>query len=301
MSASPESAPGFAHRLCTEEGGDADVEFRIGLSPIPLEQWFEGGEADPAPRKDAIFAEHPALSWGETDGSRAAQKELAGLVADWARTSGRACAVDPDLPPLRAAARLVSDDLCLMERRPRTEGGSDWTLTAVSLCAPSFFSVEDVLGHPLDAIHGPVPTFNDRFLPRVSRIFDHLAPDVILTRRNWSLVPTDVLFIPSADGLRSELPLMEAETIAARLRVRRERQTIRKLPRTGAVIFSIRIWLEPFAELLADPSRRHAFARAWERLETDAGDVMRSYKHLGLFDGAVRLMLADAGITPPAP
>ena len=288
MSASPEVPPGAAHRLCTEEGGDADVEFRIGLSPIALEEWFEGGEVDPAPRKEAIFAAHPTLSWGETPGSRPAQAEAAALIGAWAKAAGRSSGVDHGLPPLRAASRLVSDDLCLMESQ--AEG---WTLTAVSLCAPSFFSVEDVLGRPLDSIHGPVPTFNDRFLPRVSRIFDHLAPDVILTRRNWSLVPTDTLFIPSAEGLRAELPLLSAEAIASRLQVRRERQTIRKLPLTGAVLFTIRIWLEPFAELLADPRRREAFARAWDRLEIEEGEVMRRYKHLGLFDGAVRLLLAE--------
>ena len=125
-------------------------------------------------------------------------------------------------------------------------------------------------------------------------MFDHLAPDTILTRRNWSLVPTDTLFIPSADGLRAELPLMTAADIASRLQVRRERQTIRKLPQTGAVIFTIRIWLEPFADLLADTPRRTAFAQAWERLDTAEGEVMRAYKHLGLFDAAVRLMLAEA-------
>lgn len=286
-------AAGAAHRLCTEAGGDADVDFRIGLSPIALEDWFEGGEAEPATRKDAIFAEHPGLSWGETDGSRPAQAEVAALVQAWAEASGRASVLDAELPPLRAAARLVSDDLCLMERRPGPTGDAAWTLTAVSLCAPSFFSAEDVLGRSLDAIHDPVPTFNDRFLPRVARMFDHLAPDMVLTRRNWSLVPTDVLFIPSADGLRAELPLMAAEDIAARLQVRRERQTIRKLPQTGAVIFTIRIWLEPVVELLADPPRRAAFARAWERLDTAEGEVMRGYKHLGLFDGAVRLLLAE--------
>ncbi len=284
--------PAAPNRLCTPEGGDADIDFRIGLSPIPLAGWFEGGEADPASRKDAIFAAHPALSWGETEGSRQAQVEVAQLVGEWARAAGRPHALDVTLAPLRAASRLVSDDLCLMERKPGERGEPAWTLTAVSLCAPSFFSVEDVLGRPLDAIHGPVPTFNDRFLPRVSRIFDHLAADTILTRRNWSLVPTDTLFIPSADGLRAELPLMTAQDIAGRLQVRRERQTIRKLPQTGAVLFTIRIWLEPFVDLLAEPSRRAAFTRAWERLATSEGEVMRRYKHLGLFDGAVRLLLA---------
>ena len=46
-----------------EESG----EFRIGLRPISVEAWFEGGEADPAARKDPLFAAAmPPAVWAET-------------------------------------------------------------------------------------------------------------------------------------------------------------------------------------------------------------------------------------------
>lgn len=190
-------------------------------------------------------------------------------------------------PPLLAASRLVSDDLCLMERR---EHG--WTLTAASLCAPSFFSAAEAVGKPLAGLHGPVPGFNDSLLPRVARIFDHLPDGQILERRNWTVVNDPEPFQPDPAPFRARLPRQSTEEIAASLHVRRERQTLRRAPRTGAVLFTIRIWTERLEDLLAEPARRTAFAEAWDRLMSDSGADFRRYKRLDLFDPAVRARLA---------
>ena len=273
--------PADLHRLFTPEGGDAEPLFRIGLKPIAVEHWFEGGEANPAARKDAVFASHPVLCWGETDGSRPAQAEATDMVAHWLGES-----VDEDGAPLWLASRMVPDDLCLMEKRD-----GEWTLTAASLCAPSFFTAEEAVGLPLSGLHAPVPGFNESLLARVARIFDHLANDSVLERRNWSVVNSDALFLPSSQPLRDKLAGQPVEGIGADLVIRRERQTIRRLPDTGGVIFTIRIWREALSEVLADPARRIAFAAAWERLMSEEGDDFRTYKRLRLLDPAVRVLL----------
>ena len=48
----------------------------------------------------------------------------------------------------------MADDLCLMERKH-----GRWTLTAASLCSPSFFTAADAVGLDLDELHRPVPGF----------------------------------------------------------------------------------------------------------------------------------------------
>ena len=109
---------------------DAPPDFTIGLSPIDEADWLEGGEDDPAARKDPLFEQARELVWAETEGSRPGQREVAALIEHaLGRASGRA-----DLPPLYAAARMVPDDLCLMEKR-----GGEWMLTALSLSAATFF------------------------------------------------------------------------------------------------------------------------------------------------------------------
>ena len=118
--------------------------FRIGLAPIVLADWFEGPfepvDGDPTTRKDLVYANDPELCWGEVEGSRPGQAEVAHLIAGH---FGVEIGKDADIPPLRWAAGLVDDDLCLMEQR---DGA--WTLTAASLCAPSFFSAQEVVASP---------------------------------------------------------------------------------------------------------------------------------------------------------
>lgn len=253
-----------------EESG----EFRIGLKAIPAEAWFEGGEADPAARKDPLLAAHPAEVWAETEGSRAAQAEALALVSGWLGRPLDAA----DGPPLRAAARAVADDLCLMEHR---DGA--WRLTALSLCAGSFFTASEVIGRSLSQLHGPVTGFEAKLLARVTRIFDGLRDDLILERRNWSVVSAPELFLPDPAPMRAAIPAIDPARAAEALFVRCERQTLRRLPRTRGVLFTIRVWVDPLSAIAADPARLARFAEAWRT----AAPEFRAYKRLDLYDDLV--------------
>ena len=264
--------------------------FRIGLAPIAEAAWFEGpyraADGDPAARKAETFAQSPRLCWGETEGSRAGQAEVLAMMQ---RHFGLATEdADDDVPPLRRAAALVDDDLCLMERR---DGG--WTLTAASLCAPSFFSAAEAVGKSLAQLHGPVTGFGERLLPRVARIFDALAADSIVERRNWSVVASGELFLPDPRPVRARQPLIATEDAGRELHLRMERQTLRRLPQTGGLLFTIRIWRHPLDELRAVPERLEAFADAWDRVMQDEGKTFRDYKGLSPLDGLVRAFLAE--------
>ena len=264
--------------------GPAPGDFRIGLAPIAPERWLEESSGDPAPRKDALFAAAPADVWGEAQGSRPGQAEALRLVADWL---GRLPpTMDADEPPLRAAARWVDDDLCLMEKRD-----GDWTLTAASLCSGSFFTPAESVGKALHQLHAPVPGFNDRFLIRVARIFDHLAVESILERRNWSIVNSGELSLPRAAPVRSRVNEIRVEDAASALYLRSERQTIRRLPRTGGVLFTIRIWTESLGDVLAAPARRAAFKEAWRAAMSEPCGAVRTYKSFTVLDRLVSPLL----------
>lgn len=257
------------------------AEFTIGLRQIAPAAWFEGGEADPASRKDALLASVPHLVWAETEGSRPAQAEALEQVA---AALGRGVEA-AGLPPLLAAAREVSDDLCVMERR---DGG--WRLTALSLSAGSFFTAQQVIGKSLGALHDPVPGFADRLLGRVTRIFDGFRDDLILERRNWSVVSSTELHMPDPGPMRAAISGIEPARAAEVLQVRVERQTLRRLPRTGGLVFTIRVWLDPLARVAEHPRRLAAFARAWRA----AAPEFRAYKQLHLYDALVEHVIAGA-------
>lgn len=258
------------------------TDFAIGLAPVDEAGWLEGGEADPAGRKDGLFDRHPELVWAEAAGSRPAQQEALELVE---RASGRP-AGRPDLPPLLAAARLAPDDLVLME-----SAGGEWRLTALSLTSPTFFSAGEVIGKSLAELHGPVTGYETRFLRRVQRIFDGLRPELILQRRNWTLVNSPESFTPHAQPIRARIGDISPEAAGEALFLRVERQSLRRLARTGAALFTIRVWLAPLSDLRAEPARLAAFARAWR----GASPEFRAYKQLHLYDALVEAFLRAEG------
>ncbi len=257
------------------------ADFQIGLKPIAPSAWLEGGETDPAARKDRLFADHLGLVWAEAEASRPAQAEALEMVE---AALGQVAAAS-GLPPLYAAARLVPDDLCLMEKRD-----GQWRLTALSLSAGSFFTAEEVIGRNLAELHGPVTGFADLFLVRVQRIFEGLRPGLVLERRNWTLLNSDALHTPSSSAIRAQIDEIKPSQAAHVLHLRVERQTLVRLPRTGGVLFTIRVWLSPRSELVADPERFAAFAAAWR----NATPQLRAYKRLDLYDDLVAGLLAGA-------
>jgi hypothetical protein len=84
----------------------------------------------------------------------------------------------------------------------------------------------------------------------LSRIFDNLQPDLPAMRLNWSIYPSGDLFWPPEKGARAE---RNTFTPAINF-IRVERQTLRRLPETGAIVFTIRIYNDPISRLRADPS-----------------------------------------------
>jgi hypothetical protein len=254
------------------------ADFQIGLRPIAPADWLEGGEADPAARKDPLFAAHRGLVWAEAPGSRPAQTEALDMV----EAALGPKPVPPDLPPLYAAARRTPDDLCLMEKR---DGA--WRLSALSLSAGGFFTAEAVIGQNLAELHGPVTGFADRFLVRVQRIFEGLRPELVLERRNWTLLNSPELHTPSSEPIRARIADIDPARAGEILHLRVERQTLRRLPRTGAALFTIRVWLAPLASLAADPARLAAFGQAWRT----ATPALRAYKRFDLYDDLVESYL----------
>lgn len=255
-------------------------DFQIGLRPIAPDAWLEGGEADPAGRKDALMAARPGLVWAEAEGSRPGQAEVLELVeAALGPAPG-----PPGVAPLYAAARRVPDDLCLMEKRD-----GQWRLTALSLSAGGFFTAEEVIGKSLAELHGPVTGFAERFLVRVQRIFEGLRPELVLERRNWTVLNSPELHTPSSAPIRARIGEIGAAQAGEVLHLRVERQTLRRLARTGGTLFTIRVWLAPLADLAGEPERLAAFARAWREATPD----LRAYKRFDLYDDLVEAFLRD--------
>ena len=237
--------------------------FVIGLSALDPKGWIE-----PDDDLDAFLAEKERLRRSEFDtvfrtveGSEPGQREclellVSHLVADHGSRyrragdrlefAGRSVDLSSGEPPLLIAGSLVQDDLAILSRRE-----TGWHIVAGYVAFPSAWSLREKVGHPMETVHADVPGFagGTRNAAMINRIFDNLQPELPAMRMNWSIYPEGELFWPperSAEARRQ--PFVPATNF-----IRVERQTLRRLPKTGDIVFTIRIYADPIASLLRLP------------------------------------------------
>ncbi|MEQ1771142.1 MAG: DUF3445 domain-containing protein, partial [Devosia sp.] len=195
------------------------------------------------------------------------------------RVAGQAVPLDGDAP-LKVASRLVQEDLVLMRR-----GEIGWRLAAASLCFPSGWNLTEKFGRPIHEIHAPVPAFgpHTRNAELIARMFDNLKPETGMLRWNWSIHPAGTLFRPAIPGMLVFGP----QTF---LRV--ERQTLRRLPQSGDILFTIRIYAEPIEAIARQANAREIAAGLVGHLQAlDASQL--DYKGMtGARDEVVRRLEA---------
>lgn len=281
----------------------APYRMTMGLMALALPEWLEIDDdlaADLAAKRRLLTERHDEVFVAEP-GSHAAQHELLDVLVQhllrhhgdiYARDGGRLTVVpagigvdlsDDSLAPLDIAGRLVQEDLCLMQR-----DGDAWRLTAASVCFPTRWNLVSKLGQPLDVIHDPVPGFRDRLAGPVGRFFDHLTVERPVWRLNWSLIDDPALFQPAGHGRTAPNPAIDADNAGDKVWLRVECQTLRRLPQTGAVVFTIRIHRWPLKALAARPAAAADLKRAIETMPAD----MQRYKSMPALGGAVLGYLA---------
>ena len=152
----------------------------------------------------------------------------------------------PDADPLTAAALLVQEDLCLLELR---EGVP--FLVAGTLCFSPGWRLQEKLGQKLGDVHRTVPFYAERLGRPVDRLMRHLQRGKLVERLNWGLYDNDALFRPGRHFVAARNPAITPDNALDRIYLRVERQTISVLPRTGAVLFSIRTHVYPLRRVVA--------------------------------------------------
>lgn len=170
-------------------------------------------------------------------------------------------------PSLWRLSTWVQEDLLILQH-----SGDNYRLVAGSLCLPSRWSLTEKMGQPLHTIHTPVPGLNAALGERIDRVFNHLRTEHPIERFNWSLQSDDAL----ADFPGPDEPVQH-------LHYRVERQTMRRLPETGAVVFTVRIYVVPFDAVAAVPD-------AAEQLQRDIAampEAFSAYKRMPLFRDAL--------------
>ena len=276
--------------------------FTIGVTPLDVKTWLDPDQfliRDLA-EKAAHLRERHDIVFRQTPETEAAQAEARDLITahllehfpNLYRRDGNSIHIangpSVDLAqgaPLEAASHLIQEDLCLMRRKP-----DGWHLVAASLCFPSSWSLAEKIGQNMAHIHAPVPGFHGRMHDVVGRMFDAMQSEVPMLRFNWSLYGDAKLHHPETHADPERFPAHTPVVDVAHLRV--ERQTLRKLPLSGDILFTIRIYTDPLNGLadhprgaaLAASLRQHLCAMTPEQLAYKGLSHMRERLVQGLED-----------------
>jgi dimethylamine monooxygenase subunit A len=284
---------------------DGNYSFGLGLAPLREETWLDIDDeyvAEMREKARRLRDEHDAV-FIAVPGSERGQSEVLGLLlrhlevyypnlfrfsASIAidrldpllrienRISGESRRLGDFLEmPLDLAGRLVQEDLCLMSPGP----DETYVLSAGSLCFPFRWELRDKMGLPLTEIHHPVPGYREKLAGPADRYMLQLKPERPSWRCNWNVVDAPDLHLkigPPPTGIT-------ADNAGSRLWIRCERQTLRKLPNSGDVLFTIRTYIRPLSILESIPSLATNLMRALDQIPSE----MRVYKSQPPFRAAL--------------
>ncbi|KAI7239206.1 glycosyltransferase family 22 protein [Hortaea werneckii] len=179
--------------------------------------------------------------------------------------------------PMQLCARLVQDDLAIMIEK---EDGQYYLLAGAILLA-GFWRLEDKFGMCMSEIHtsGDVPGFKSKLEKGMMNFFRRVKPESPVLRNNYFMQVDDSL--PWSHSIGSEdaqdgIGWYTAEKNRAIKHhfFRSERQSLRRLPRSGGVVFTIRTYFLPVTEIAEEPyvpGRLASAVRSW-------GDDVAKYK-----------------------
>ena len=216
---------------------------KIGLAVLRDDEWLQP-DPDLAVRNAAFDAHRESTQ--VLPQAVAAGIELAALMGV---TGG-----------IEGAARSAWEDMCLLTRRP---GEAAYRLTGAAVAFPTDWRIADKLGRPMIALHTPIHGYAEQLGSPVDQFMAKLKPERIYGRCNWFVSPTPALRWLAEDLPQAQFAHVTPENAGETLFVRSERQTLRKLPESGAIVFTIGIYLAPLGTL-----SRENVARMAESLAT---------------------------------
>ena len=192
--------------------------------------------------------------------------------------------------PMQMAARIVQDDLAIMFEK----SDGQYYFLAGSVMLPGSWRLKDKFGMSLSEIHtsGAVPGYETKLEKGMTNFFRRIQPNDPVLRNNYFFQLDDDLawnhsLGPEAfDELDALLDETKIRSLKDHWRVvekdksiehhyfRTERQSLRRLPRSGGVVFTFRTYFHSVVEIAEEsgvPGRLASAVRSW-------GDDVARYK-----------------------
>lgn len=268
-----------------------DDKPQVGLKPLALQDWIEIDEHwDTHIRmKSEIVRDHRTTVLQALPGSEESCLELRDVLAEHLATrfperfkldsntlttpKNKVFAPTQEAEQaLEQISQWTQEDWAILSAKPPVR------LEAGVICFPSRWSLAEKIGLDSGGIHGPVPKYETIAKPTQS-FLERLTVDRPMWRLNWTIHDSDILFCPAPHPSKGGLT---AENILDKTWLRVERQTLRRLPKTGAAVFSIRTYLHLMNDVVDTPERIHQVHSSLMALsdESAAYKGMRQFHHI---------------------
>ncbi|MGB7316517.1 MAG: DUF3445 domain-containing protein [Planktotalea sp.] len=221
-----------------------------GIQPLEMKNWLVVDEVYGAQMQERLrlMSAIPNKVRAQISGAQEAVQEALDLVlhqlegmAGFTRKDGaivcpdgREVSVSGD--PLMVLGALIQEDICILER---AQGADEHILSAAILCFPSHWTLGEKIGKPMGRIHAPVEEYDENIRRRVQRLCDGVQVGRPLWRFNYGQAGPE-LYQP-----RLEADIRVKHTTGDRNYQRAERQSLLRLPRSNAVLFSIHTYVVP--------------------------------------------------------
>ncbi|VEU20441.1 DEKNAAC101307 [Brettanomyces naardenensis] len=175
--------------------------------------------------KEHMLLRYPLLFTSEDNGIHV-KNEITGETLDFSEPL--------KLDPLIYVSKMAKEDFYIVKKDD--EGVHRLVAAAVPFPGGSF-GIKFKLGKTLDVIHGHVPYYTTKLRPSMERWFGRMQPADLIERASWyiswdhKLLLNNVYALQAGDKVPSDVEPTD-------FNVRVERQTLRRLPKSKAIIFT---------------------------------------------------------------
>ncbi|ODV81030.1 uncharacterized protein CANTADRAFT_46596 [Suhomyces tanzawaensis NRRL Y-17324] len=141
--------------------------------------------------------------------------------------------------PLLYVSKVAKEDFYVAQKNP--EDGKHYLVAAAVPFPGGLFGIDEKLGKNLDVIHADVPYYKEKLQKSMERWFDRMKASDPVERASWYVTWDHKLKTNNVYQLPQHNPNSEADlksTDPREFNVRVERQTLRRLPKSKAIIFT---------------------------------------------------------------
>jgi hypothetical protein len=170
---------------------------------------------------------------------------------------------------------FIEEDFIIMKPMPNED---EYVFKSGVFAFAAGFDPADKFNKPLTSIHDPVPEYKTKLQAQMNKFLSRLKVHTFVRRNNWSIqVHNKVLVMNDNKGTEDEeIKALDPETLDFEREVffRSERQLLTRLPKTGAIVFSIRTYLTKMSDI-REEIRKAELCDAIDGMQWNIGQYKR--------------------------